>query len=145
MKIIFLLSLILIACSKQPNTPEAVLESFIQSRFKTSMTKEKMLTVAHGDFAKSLEEMNEIDFQKFSELDGLRFKKFSIIRKICPNQIKCHLTYNLQYETLNSLSKREVLTDVRKVAELDKIDDIWKISSITNIKTFHEGEEIIVK
>ena len=80
--------------------------------------------------------MNEKDFAEYINVDGLRKKRVNFLIKKCTEEV-CYLTYTLSYEKFNKDTK-EFSVEVRKIAEMRKEDNKWKIVDISNIKSFFD-------
>lgn len=134
---VFAVSLLMSSCQKEVS-PEAGLRSYVNYASTGSATKEGFLERSTGDLRASLETMDEEQFKIFSEQMKHSVRKdFDIHKKNC-QELRCFITYTLEYE---AQSKEQAIyrVDVRKIAELVKEDEQWKIASVENVKSYYEG------
>jgi hypothetical protein len=85
--------------------------------------------------------MSDEDFEKFSDLRGIKSNSFKVISKSCQEN-KCFLTYSISYKTV-SQDKDTFSSEVKKIAEIVFVQGRWLISDVSNIKTYHESNEPI--
>lgn len=134
---IFILALVIVfSCNKKSeNDPETTIREYINYRFEPNQTKEGLVRFLDDEMKENIQELSEKDFEDFVNIDGLRKKKLSFIISKCEKQ-SCYITYTLSYEKYdNEIKMFEV--EVRKIAEVKKSEnESWKISSISNVKSF---------
>lgn len=136
------LILLLAACTKAKNSPEASLKSFVESRIGNTVTRAFVVEHTAGKMRESLTNMSDADFEKFADMRNIKEDSFKIISKTCqPTQ--CYLTYSISYRTKDEKDKTLYSSEVKKIAELLLEDDKWLISDVTNIKTYHESSDAI--
>ncbi len=60
---------------------------------------------------------------------------------------RCTLTYIIKYKLVEKddteAKERNYNSEVKKVATLVRSEDIWKISDVSNVKTFIDGKDAI--
>ncbi|MBL6988211.1 MAG: hypothetical protein ISR65_00445 [Bacteriovoracaceae bacterium] len=133
--------LFLFGCSGV-NTPEGVLNKYINYRFSKDQDRDKLLAMTSGQLNKQLLEKDEAAFEEFAQgVRDLKKKKFSIILKKCDEQ-KCYITYLISYDVIKEGSKKYNV-EVKKIAELEKISGNWKVTDVNNLKTFIDSKESI--
>ena len=79
--------------------------------------------------------MKEDDLEDLFKVDKYRKRNFKIISEKCSEE-KCFMTYVLEYDVLTAQKTRDFVSEVKKIAELQRINQEWKIANIDNIKTF---------
>jgi hypothetical protein len=141
MKNIIFLLFILTSCNNEL-TPEKVLQKYITMRFNSSNNSSKSFikhttTPLSNDIQKLTGSSK--DLSNFSR--KYTYKKFSIITNMCKqNQTKCSIIFILVYHS--SKQHKEVI-ELRKMAQLVKTDEGWKISDISNLKSYYDFKENI--
>ncbi len=138
--ITLILLLGLISCTKRADNPEQVLRDFIEIRFKNSQDIGTLLTYATGDFKTSLETMTDRDIEFFTK-HGLKKRKLEITNSIC-QESTCSITYIISLDEYNGDTLQNS-SELKKIAKLELVGEDWKISDITNIKTYHDLKEPI--
>lgn len=131
---------ILVNCSKKFG-PEGILKKYIENRFEQNPSKDELLSTLTGKMFAELDGLSDEDFQKFYTNVKYKKRKFKILRKRCTGN-QCFITYYIAYLDYSE-SKKGVKTEVKKIAELSKIDDDWKIADVSNIKTYFEANDPI--
>ncbi len=138
MKICLLLILLsfIFACTKQDlSTPEGAVKSYIDARF-SSASKDKLLDLTVGQLNEDISLLEGDELDKFQSLEGYDGKGFEVTHRNCSGS-NCFITFILGFtkkdsKTVTSSSK------VKKIANLEKLGNEWKVSGVTNVKTFHE-------
>ena len=137
MKLLFgLLLLACISCNKGASTPEGLIKMFVKDSVSSSLDREYFETYTTGSLLNSIADLSDEELEK-SELSALSGVKVDILTKSCQSDI-CNITYIVSYDT-NSDTKKSFETEVKKLAEVQKVGENWKIASIKNLKTFHES------
>lgn len=135
---LFLLFGLAIGCTKK-STPEKTLKDYIDYRFSSGQDKEDLLEMTTGPLQEKISEMEEDDLKKFLEVDKLQKKKLKILLKNC-QETECSLTYILSYSQGESRPK-DFGIEVKKIAQLLKIENSWKLSDVSNVKTYIEAQK----
>jgi|GEM_PF-657007 hypothetical protein len=134
---LFTIILMLSACQEE-QTPESGLRSYVNYTHSTNATKDGFIELSTGDLRAALETMDEGQFDTFIEQMKHSIQKdFDINKKNC-QELKCFITYTIEYDA-QSKGKSVYSVDVRKIAELVKEDEKWKIASVENVKSYYEG------
>ena len=136
---IFNLALIIFACSEKKG-PEQTLSDFVNYRFSSGQTKERLLEMASGDFYQSISSMSDEDFENFSRRP-IKKKRFKILKSQCDEQ-KCSISYFIKYDTFQNDNK-VFSVETKKIANLKNIEGVWKIADVSNIKEFHRADKSI--
>lgn len=132
--------LLAISCTKKLG-PEETLREFIDYRFTSNQSAEKIMSFLDGDILEETQEMKDEELKQFLETEKFKKNSFRVVHSNC-NADKCFLTYVLKYVETKEEEKSE--TEVKKIAELRKVDEnTWKIFDITNVKTYIENKETI--
>jgi hypothetical protein len=143
MKYFFVLLLFFfVSCLSTDLSPESALKDFIDSRIGKVVDREFVLERVTGKMLQSFENMAEEDFKKFSDMQNIKADSFKILSKSCQEN-KCFVTYSVSYFTKSPENKTIFSSEVKKIAEMIKIENKWLIADVSNIKTYHESMEPI--
>ena len=143
MKYNFILLLFLFAsCLATDLSPESALKDFIDSRIGKLVERDFVLERVTGKMLQSFENMSDEDFLKFADMKNIKADSFKILSKSCQEN-KCFITYSISYLTKNVENKTIFSSEVKKIAELVKVENKWLIADVSNIKTYHESLEPI--
>jgi predicted component of viral defense system (DUF524 family) len=138
MKLFALSMLLLLAsCLEDNRSPEGTLKEFIEMRIGNVVTRSAVLEKVTGKMKLSLENVTDDDFKKFSDLRNVERDSFKVLSKSCQEDT-CFLTYSVSYKTKQN-DKDAFSSEVKKIAELSRVEGKWFIADVTNIKTYHEG------
>jgi hypothetical protein len=120
------------------------LKNFIGQQFSGNISKDYLLKKTTGDLYKEYNKISGDTFKKIYIDTKYKKRRFKIHFKKC-NKKKCSITYSINYTIINHKAG-ETVVEIKKIATLIKAaESLWKISNITNIKTYLEPEQIIVK
>lgn len=136
--LVFLLSTFFAACTKK-STPEKTLQNYVDYRFTKSQEKEDLLEMTTGSLYDRISEMEEEELKNFLSGEALKKRRLKILLKNCQDT-KCFLTYILTY-TQGAGNPKDFGVEVKKIAQLDKIGESWKISDVSNVKTYIEAKK----
>ena len=132
----FLFLFLLFAYSVDENKPDFFLKNYIEKRYEGSWTKDEILERVGGKVKEEIVAMSESELKEF-----LYMKKYKLSNIIIENQNceidKCAITYVMKYTTNDSEGKL-ASSEVKKVADLRKINGKWIIFDVADIKTYHE-------
>jgi len=130
--------MVLMSCTKDDaKTPEGLLTMFAKDITTKKLDKEYFDKYTSGKMLESIEQLNEEEFEKFSNLSNIKDPKITISKKNCSDD-KCTLTYIVKYDHHVDKAK-EFESEVKKLATVIKDGETWKIEEVTNLKTFHEA------
>lgn len=123
--------------------PDEVLQSYINDRFNKELTREDFKDYFAGEILQELEGLDEKVIGDLNEVKQAKKKKLAIDFKRC-DEDKCFITYTLSYDASAKAdaSQTGVTVKVKKIAELRRLENEWKIFGITDIKTFYDYESI---
>ncbi len=145
MRICFLFCLsflFIISCSKQ-FSPEQTLENYINYRFSKNQTKNQTLSKVTGQLYELISKKSDDDFKKFNvATKEYKMRSLKISHTDCTLETSCNISYLVAYHMYKQGNKK-YLVEVKKVAQLDLADKIWKIADVKNIKTYIDSKEQI--
>lgn len=130
-----------IACDKGPKTPEGMLKMYVNDLTSKQVDKEYFEKYTSGDLLEKVKSLSDDEFKDFVKIGKLKNARIDISNKVCSGD-KCNLTYIIKYDLVEA-GAQQFKTEVKKVAVLEKSEDIWKISEVTNVKTYIEGSSAI--
>jgi hypothetical protein len=134
--------LILLSCTKNVG-PQDFLKSFIEYRFSSKLTYEGLLEMTDGALKERILNLTEEDKVGYLKTDHLRFKKVKMDLITCiEDKNECNITYTVSYDQLKS-GTVDVSAEVKKIAQLKKIEEKWKIVEIDEVKTYFENKSTI--
>lgn len=134
-----LMILFLVSCTKDIKTPEGLLAKFTEDITTKNMDRDYYYKYTTGKMKESIEKLTDEEFEEFRNLSRVKNSRVDIQKKNCTEQ-KCSLTYIIKYDYQGSESKEnEFKSEVKKVANLVKVEETWKIEDVSNIKTYHES------
>lgn len=135
------LLLFLVFSCVAPEGPEQALKNFVNYRFSSNQKREKLLEMSAGNLKAQLEVLDEESFKKVYKDQDLKLKRFNVNLKNCSEET-CSITYTLSFATLKG--KNETFrSEVKKIAEMVKIEGNWKVIDVTNVKTYIDSKEPI--
>ncbi len=130
----------LLGCDRK-NTPEDVLSSYINRFLSEKMSKSEVLEYLGKDLKESIANMDDVEYSAYLEKNSFQKRSFRILLQSCDGDM-CNITYVVKYRQ-KTLAKDEYNVDVKKIAKLEKIDGVWKITDIENSKTYIEAKKAI--
>ncbi len=139
---LFLLCVFFASCDSKPQGPHETLARFVDYRFSQSQTKEGLLHFMTAKASEEISAMSEENLAALFKVDNYRKRNFKVITEKCTED-KCFMTYTLEYDVLAANNTREFVAEVKKIAELQKINQEWKVANIDNIKTFIDSTKAI--
>lgn len=135
---VIFLSLFIFSCTKK-SSPERTLQDYVEYRFTSSQEKEDLLDMTTGTLYERINDMEEDELKKFLTGDSLQKRRLKILLKNCQDT-KCFLTYILTY-TQGKGNPKDFGVEVKKIAQIDKVGESWKISDVSNVKTYIEAKK----
>lgn len=139
MKNLLLLMLILISCSKGAKTPEGLVKMYIEDITTKTLSRDYFEQYTTDDLYNKIETMNDDDFQKFASLKMVKNAKVEITNKSCISDEQCSLTYIVKYD-YNGKDNKSFKSEVKKLAIVKQIEGNWKLSEVSNIKTYLDSQ-----
>jgi hypothetical protein len=128
----------MISCNKE-STPESALEDFINYRFESGQSKEDILEMTTGPLYEKLNSLTEEELQKFTDVKDLSKRRLKVLIKNCEEDT-CYLTYVLRYVKGNE-TPRDYSVEVKKIAQVNKVEEKWLLSDVSNVKTYIESKK----
>jgi hypothetical protein len=132
----YLVFVLLFSCSFSDDNAEKVLTTYVNARFE-GKTVDDVKDSLTEDFYKSVQDAGSEEREKIWILDNLKLKTFKVLSSNCSEE-NCQITYYISYYT-HSNGKNDFLTETKKIAEMKKVNNLWKIAGVTHIKTFHDS------
>lgn len=128
---------VLVSC-KQDLGPEDSLRSYIDYSVSSKSSREGFIERSTGTMKARLEIMENAEFDEFAkEMAHVEKKRVKFNHTSCQDN-KCFITYTLSYDGQSEgVSVYEV--EVRKIAELVKEEETWKLANISNVKSYYEA------
>lgn len=128
------------SCTKKSNS-EDVLKGYVKYRFSPAQSKEVLLEKTTGSLKERISTMSEDEFKDFVSMEKFKMRKFVINLKRCSDD-QCFITYTLSYDQYQE-GERKYENEVKKIAEIRKQEDGWKIADVSNVKTYIDSKEEI--
>lgn len=135
------LCVLVVSCDKKSEQPEDVLSNYVTQFLSKSLSKNDAISHLGKNLKTSIEEMDEAEYSSYLEKNSFEKRSFRILLKNC-NELKCQMTYVVKYRQ-KTLATKEYNVDVKKIAQLEKIEEEWKITDIENVKTFIDAKNPI--
>ena len=135
----FLMVFLVVACTKDIKTPEGLLAKFTEDITTKKMDRDYYSKYTTGKMKESIEKLTDEEFESYGNLSKVKNAKVEVLKKNCSGE-KCALTYIVKYDYKSEgATEKDFKSEVKKVANLVKIEDVWKIEDVSNIKTYHES------
>ncbi len=134
----FAILMLLMGCNKE-STPESALEEFINYRFESNQNKDEILEMTTGALNEKLSSMSEEELEKFVDVKDLSKRKLKVLIKNCEADT-CYLTYVLGY-VQGSATPKDFNVEVKKIAQVNKVEDKWLLADVSNVKTYIESKK----
>jgi len=131
---------LIVGCDKN-DQPEDVLSTYVGQFLSKSLTKDDALSYLGGELKASIEQMDDSEYSSYLEKNSFKKRSFRILLKNC-DEVKCQITYIVKYRQ-KTLATDEYNIDVKKIAQLEKLEEEWKITDIESIKTFIDAKKAI--
>ena len=129
---------------EERNDPESVLKSYIKYRFSKDQSKEDLLRRTTGQLYTDLDKFSEEDLRKIVSKYSARQGKLVINLKKC-EEARCYITYTLKFDQFDGHTKA-FRVEVKKIAQIDLVNEVWKIAKISDIKShFRSYQDINVE
>lgn len=132
---------IALSCTKGADSPEGLIETFVKDVATKSIDREYYQKYTTGKFLAVVEDQSDEELEKNTRMAGVKKVNVKILSKNC-NGDKCVLSYLVKYVT-ETKEESNFKSEVKKIAEVVKVDDYWKLANLKNLKTYHESTEAI--
>lgn len=138
--VLLISTLALFSCTKKLG-PDESLRDFVGKSIRGELTRDSLLEATTGDLKIELESLDEEEMNKYLKMEGASHESFRINLKNCEGDT-CFLTYTLKYEQSKD-GQKTFDVELKKMAELRKIEEKWLLADVTDIKTYYEAEQPI--
>ena len=141
MRYIIAILLFFQSCTSSDSDPASTLREYINYRFSKNQSKAKILEKTTGELYRDLNRFSEEALNNLVNSEKYRRGSLKINLKKCdPN--RCYITY-----TLKAIKKKngqqDFQVEVKKIAHLERENEVWKISKINEIKSYFGTEKPI--
>lgn len=133
-----LLLVSLSACFEADNSASGSLRSFIK-KTTSSLSQSSYADYADGQLLDSINAMSEEEFKQYQEQSNVKNVRVEILSESC-KKTTCTITYITKFQTKTSDGSM-YNSEVRKIADLVKAEDRWKVTAVKNVKTYLEAKE----
>ena len=130
-----------LACTGKDIGPEGALREYIDYRFSKNQKKTKLLEKTTGELYQDLNSFSEESLNTLVDFKKYRRGSLKINLKKC-NQNLCHITYTLRVAKKKN-GHQDFEIETKKIAQLELEDKVWKISKISELKSYFEAEKAI--
>mgnify|MGYP001403214342 CR=1 FL=1 len=140
----FILMFVFVACSYSPKSPEGLIKMYVSDTSTKKVDREYYEKYTTGEILDATNEMTDDELETSSKMGNVKKAQTKIVMKKCENDDKCVVTYIVEYTYQSAAEKKATFkNEVKKIAEVEKVDGSWKIASVTNLKTYIEANEPI--
>ena len=129
------------SCTQKSYGPEATLREYVNDRFSKNQSKEELLQKTTGELYRDLNNLSEETLNTLVDSEKYRRGSLKVNLKKC-NQTRCHITYTLKVIKKAS-GRNDFEIEVKKIAQLDREGEQWKISKISELKSYFGTEKPI--
>lgn len=126
------------ACFNSDDSASGHLRKFVK-KTTDNLSQDSYADYAAKDLLESITSMDEEEFKNFQEQSNVDGVRVDILSESC-QEFACTITYVTKYQTKTS-DGSIYGSEVRKLAELIKGDDGWRVTSVKNVKTYLEAKE----
>lgn len=133
--VLFLILSFFISCNQQKD-PKALVRDFVKASFDHSGQHDDLKKYLTADFFNSISQNEEYNKQKINA----ELVSYSEVQSSCQDT-KCSVMYVVVFNQKDSDKISRV--EVKKQAQVVKIEENWLISDVQNLKTFIEVKEPI--
>jgi DNA-binding Xre family transcriptional regulator len=129
------------ACLNSDDSASGHLRKFVK-KTTDNLSQDGYADYAAQDLLESIISMDEEEFKNFQEQSNVEGVKVDILSESC-QELSCTITYVTKYQTKTS-DGSIYGSEVRKLAELVKSDEGWRVTSVKNVKTYLEANNIVL-
>jgi hypothetical protein len=141
-KMIYLLSfVVMFSCTKGADTPEGLIKTFVKDVATKKIDRDYYQKYTTGKFLAVVEDQSDEDLEKNTRMPGVKRVNVKILSKNCDGP-KCIITYIVSYLT-QTKEDSNFKSEVKKIAEVIKVEEYWKLANLRNLKTYHESTTAI--
>lgn len=147
MKFLLLISfLVLTACDKGSKTPEGLIKNFVKEVTSSKVDMDFFKKNTTGELLKSVEELEPKELEELITSSSKRLAKVKkpqveISNKVCAGE-KCTVTYIVKFD-FDGNKEGVFESEVKKIATVIKDGEYWKVSEVSNVKTYYNAQKPI--
>ena len=131
----------MMACTKGATTPEGLIRAFVDDVSTKKMDLDYFEKFTTGELLESIQTIGIENYENETRMKRVTDAKVEILSKNCEAS-KCIVTYIVKFKTKNQ-DEGKFQSEVKKIAEVQREGEFWKLSKVTNLKTFHESFKAI--
>lgn len=132
------------SCSYSPKSPEGLIKMYVKDTSTKKVDREYYEKFTTGEILEATSTLSDEELENNSKMGNVKKAQTKIVMKKCESDDKCVVTYIVEYTYQSSTEKNASFkNEVKKIAEIQKVDGSWKIASVTNLKTYIEAKEPI--
>ncbi len=135
--VLILLTLFIYSCDKGPTSPEGLLKMYVQDITSKKLDRDYFNKYTTGKLLETITALDDDEFSNYVDLSKIKNPRLKISNKNCAGN-ECVLTYFVKYD-VNKGDNKQFESEIKKIATLVKEGESWKISEVTNVKTYHEA------
>ena len=136
--------ILLVACSYSPKSPEGLIKMYVKDTSTKSVDRDYYEKYTTGDILEATSSLSDEEFETNSKMGNVKNAQTKIVMKKCDSEEKCVVTYIVEYTyQATEGGKSTYKNEVKKIAEVEKVEGAWKIANVTNLKTYIEANEPI--
>lgn len=139
--VLIMMIIISVGCTKGAKSPEGLIQMMAKDLATKKLDMDYYEKFTTGAMLEQIKDLGEEQFEKNTRMVNVSDVKVSILSKTCESD-KCVVTYSAKYKTKNS-DEGKFESEVKKIAEVKKEEEFWKLVKVTNLKTYHESSEAI--
>lgn len=138
-----LVLLFLVSCSYSPDSPEGLVKMFVKDTSSKSLGRDYYEKYTTGELLEAADELTDEDLEN-SKMANVKKAKTNILSKKCESDEKCVVTFIVEYDyQFKDKGLKSYENEVKKIAEIVKVEGNWKLSNVTNLKTFISAQDPI--
>ncbi len=136
----------LVSCDKGAKTPEGLIKLFVSEVTSKKVDKEFFEKYTTGKLLESVNQLEESEMEEFLDksmkrLTKVQNPKIEISNKVCAGE-KCTVTYIVKFDFKNK-EEGDFESEIKKVATVVKDGETWKISEVSNVKSYYNAQQPI--
>ena len=141
MQYIIILLLFFQSCTQKDTGPVGTLKEYVSYRFSKNQKKQNLLKRTTGELYRDLNNLSEEALNALVDSEKYQRGSLKINLKKC-SQTQCYITYTLKI-IKKEKGRRDFEIEVKKIAHLERKDNVWKISKINELKSYFGTEKSI--
>ena len=133
--------MLIVACTKGATTPEGLIRTFVNDVSTKKMDIDYFEKFTTGELLESIQTVGVENYENDTRMKSVTGAEVEILSKNCESST-CIVTYIVKFNTKNP-DEGKFKSEIKKIAEVKREGDFWKLSKVTNLKTFHESYKAI--